>query len=343
MKATLSTVIVAFNSAADLDRTLPALAAEMRDGDELIVIDNCSDEDPTEVVRASVPAARIERLDVNTGFAAAANQGVRAAKGDLVVVLNPDARPEPGWGEAIRLPLSEHPDWAAWMGLVTFFDGAERLVNSLGNPVHFTGISWSGGHGLPLGQAGPPREVATASGACLAMRRDTWRSTGGFAGEFFLYHEDVDLSLRIRSAGGSIGIETTALVDHDYEFSASPAKWRWLERNRWGTIIRNYPASLLLLVSPALFATEIALIPVSLKGGWARHKLHSWLDLLRWMPRLLRERRAVTASRTITPAQFASSLTADLDSPFIPAFARGGALRSLLRGYWRLVRTLLPG
>ena len=343
MKATLSTVIVAFNSAPDLARTLPALAGEMTAGDELIVIDNCSEEDPTSTVKAAVPGARIERLETNTGFAAAANRGVELAGGDLVVVLNPDARPESGWGEAIRRPLEEQPDWTAWMALVTFVEGEQRLINSLGNPVHFTGISWAGGHGLPLDQAGPSREVPTASGACLAMPRETWRRTGGFAGEFFLYHEDVDLSLRIRAAGGRIGLETAAVVDHDYEFSASPGKWRWLERNRWATLIRNYPAPLLVLLAPALLATELALLPVAMRGGWVGHKLRSWGDLLRWMPRLLRERRLIGSARTVTNAAFAANLTPDLDSPYIPGIAHGPVVRGLLRGYWRLVRTLLPG
>ena len=58
-----------------------------------------------------------------------------------------------------------------------------------------------------------------------------------------MYHEDVDLSLRLRLAGGRLGVEPAAVVDHDYEFAKGAAKWRLLERNRWATIVRCYPGA----------------------------------------------------------------------------------------------------
>jgi len=131
------------------------------------------------------------------------------------------------------------------------------------------------------------------------------------------------------------------VVDHDYEFDAGGRKWRWLERNRWAFLIRVYPASLLVLLAPALLATELALIPASLAGGWGGQKLAATADVIRWLPRLLRERREVQATRKVSTAEFASWLTPDLDSPFIPAIARSAPARLLLRAYWRAVRLLL--
>ena len=81
-----------------------------------------------------------------------------------------------------------------------------------------------------------------------------------------MYHEDVDLSIRLRMEGGTLGIEPAAVVEHDYEFGARAHKWRWLERNRLAFLVRAYPASLLILLAPALIATELALISVSIFG-----------------------------------------------------------------------------
>jgi GT2 family glycosyltransferase len=339
VRPTLSVLIISWNSREELSRTLPATIAELGEDDELIVVDNDSADGSADLVRALAPGARLHASSHNSGFAAACNEAAAMAGGELLVLLNPDAAPFPGWGAAIRLPWIEERGWSAWQALVADH-GGER-INSAGNPVHFTGIVWAGGHGRPIGEAPPPGEVTYLSGACLAIPRSTWEAVGGFPERFFLYHEDVDLCLRLRLAGGVLGIEPTAVVDHEYEFGAREHKWRWLERNRWAFLIRVYPAPLLVLIAPALIATELALLPVSLAAGWGRQKLAAIAEVLEWLPALLRERREVQATRAVTTAQFASWLTPDLDSPFIPAFARSLPARLLLRGYWRLVRLIL--
>lgn len=339
VRPTLSVVIVAWNSRQELARTLPALVGELGDGDELIVVDNDSFDGTSEAVAAGAPRARLVRMGRNAGFAAGANAGAAVARGELLVVLNPDATPLPGFGEAIRRPWLQGYGWTAWQALVA--DHGGTAVNSAGNPVHFTGIVWAGEHGRPIAEApAAPAEVTGLSGACLAIPREAWEESGGFCEPYFLYHEDVDLSLRLRSRGCVLGIEPAAVVDHEHEFDGVH-KWRCLERNRWATLIRVYPSSLLLLLAPALLATELALIAVSVSGRWGGQKLAATLDVIRWLPRLLRERREVQASRTVSAAEFASWLTADLGSPFIDGWARSAPVRLSLWAYWRAVRLLL--
>jgi GT2 family glycosyltransferase len=339
VRPTLSVLIVAWNSREELGRTLPALLAELGDGDELIVVDNDSGDGTAEAVLGLAPQAELVRTGRNLGFAGGCNAGAAKASGDLLVILNPDAAPRRGFGEAIRRPWLQGRGWAAWQALVADAGGAQ--INSAGNPVHFTGIVWAGGHGRPIEEAPPAGEVAALSGACLAIPLRTWHQVGGFPERFFLYHEDVDLSLRLRLRGGALGIEPAAVVDHDYEFGAREHKWRWLERNRLAFLLRAYPASLLVLLAPALLATELALVAVSISGGWGKQKLAANLEALRWLPRLLRERRQVQATRTVSAAEFASWLSADLDSPFIAGAARALPVRLALRAYWRVVRLAL--
>lgn len=340
MRPSVSVLIVAWSSSAELRRTLPPLLAELRDGDELIVVDNDSPDDSAAVVAALAPRAKVVTMGRNRGFAGGANVGASTATGDLLVILNPDAMPLPGWGEAIRRPWLEGRGWSAWQGLIAEGDG--ETINSAGNPVHFTGIVWAGRHGEPIAEAPGAGEVTALSGACLAVPTEVWRRLGGFAAQFFMYHEDVDLALRLRLVGETVGIEPTAVVAHEYEFTASAGdKWRWLERNRLATLVRVWPGSLLLLLAPALLATEAALLLAAVAGGWGGQKLRANAEAIAWLPRLLGERRAIRRGRVVSAGEFAAALTADLDSPFIPSVARSAPARIALRAYWRLVRTLL--
>jgi GT2 family glycosyltransferase len=343
VRPSISVLIVAWNSGTELRRLLPPLLAELRDGDELIVVDNDSPDDSAAVAAEFAARAQVVIVTMgrNLGFAGGVNVGSTAATGDLLVILNPDAIPQPGWGEGIRRPWRESRGWSAWQGLVA--EGGGQTINSAGNPVHFTGIVWAGRHGDPIGAAPGTGEVTALSGACLAVPTEVWRRHGGLAEKFFMYHEDVDLSLRLRLAGETVGIEPTAVVVHDYEFTASPEnKWRWLERNRLATLVRLWPGSLLLLLAPALLATEAALLVAAAAGGWGGQKLRANAEVIAWLPRLLRERRALRRQRTISASEFAAALTPDLDSPFIPEVVRSTPARLALRTYWRLVRALLP-
>jgi GT2 family glycosyltransferase len=342
----LTVVIVTHNSRDGVAHTLPALAAQLRADDELIVVDNESADGTVESVAELAPSAQVIETGDNLGFAAACNQGAERGTGELLCLLNPDAVPQPGWRDAIERPAVESRGWAAWQGLVT--SNAGRTINTRGGVVHFTGIAWAGGAGLaladlPASESVAAGEPAFVSGACLAIPRETYLELGGMPPEFFLYHEDVDLSLRLRLGGGRLGVEPAARVDHEYDFEKGPAKWRYLERNRWATVLRTYPGPLLFLLLPGLAATDLALIVISIRGGWFKQKLLAWLDTWRRMPRLLRERRAVQATREISAAQFAAALTPELDSAYLGAASESRLLGGLLRAYWRLVTALLRG
>jgi GT2 family glycosyltransferase len=336
--ASVAFIIVTHDSRDAIAGTLPPLVEQLQPDDELIVVDNASTDGTPATVRELAPGARVIEEGANVGYGEGNNLGAAAALAVLLCFLNPDAVPAPGFREAIARPLAGTRGWDAWQALVTADEG--RVVNTRGGIVHFTGIAWAGGAGEDL-RGENAAEPAFVSGACLAIRRERFEALGGFAPGFFLYQEDVDLSLRLRLAGGRLGLEPTARVDHAYEFAKGPAKWRYLERNRWATLIRIYPGALLAVLAPGLAATELALIPISLAGGWFRQKALAWSDTVPALPRLVRERRAIQATRTASAGEFARALTARLDSQYLGAVARSRLLGAALGLYWRLALALL--
>jgi hypothetical protein len=337
-RVSLSTVVVAHDSLAELRHSLPALVAELAPGDELIVVDNASRDGLRAELELLAPEAKLVFLDSNAGFAAGANRGAQVAHGDLLVLLNPDAVVQPGWGDAITAPYGGR--WGAWMGLVLLEGGEE--INTSGGVLHFTGFGWAGQVGQPVSAAPRvPTEVAFLSGACLAIPRATWRATGGFAEHFFMYCEDVDLSLKLRLSGETLAVIPEARVRHSYEFAKGDRKWRLLERNRWATVLRTYPGQLLAAVLPAMLITEVAVWAVALRGGWARMKALATLDLIRSLPTLIGERRAIQASRAVGAKSMADALSASLLSPYFGTLGRSVMVRFILNAYWAATKALL--
>lgn len=332
----MSVVIVTWNERERIRNCLPPLLDQLQPGDELIVSDNGSEDGTIELVRELAPDAIVVENGANIGFLDGCNNGAAQASGDLLVLLNPDTIVAPGWAAGMRLPMEDGRGWDAWQALVTM-DGGTR-VNTSGGVTHFTGIAWAGQMGEPLVPGSVARgEVSFVSGASLGIPLATWRRLGGMPGYYFLYHDDVEISLRLRLEGGRVGIEPDALVDHEYEFSRRGVKWRVLERNRWATVLRTYPSALLWLLMPALLVTELGMLAIAARGGWLREKLLAIGDTIVRLPRMLRERRQIQATRTASAAEFARWLTPDLSSAYLPDAARNPLLQRALRLYWRLV------
>jgi GT2 family glycosyltransferase len=338
---TLSVLIVTYNERELVERCLPPLVDQLDESDELIVADNCSNDGTVEAVERIAPKATVIRMPTNEGLMPACNAAAEQATGDVLIKLDADAVVGPGFCTAIRRPLLEGRSWDGWMGLLTMQGG--RLINTSGGVSHFTGISWTKQIGEPVAAAreSPHDGVAFLTGACLAMTKEAWERDRGFPSDYFLYFEDVDWSFRARLFGGRLGVQPDARVDHLYDFAKRRVKWRFLERNRWATIIRTYPRELLLLIAPALAATELALHVIAARGGWFGEKLRADGDVVRWLPRLLRERRDIQAKRTVSALEFARPFTAELSSPYLGRASRSRLLRVLLEAYWRVVLAAL--
>jgi N-acetylglucosaminyl-diphospho-decaprenol L-rhamnosyltransferase len=336
----LATVVVTYGNAAHIGRTLRAVFGQLRDGDELVVVDNASPDDTARAAREAAPNACVLENTENLGFAGGCNAGVEASSAPLLLFLNPDAVPAPGCIDALRAAADKKPAWGAWQALVTMDAG--RRINTSGGVTHFLGMGWAGRCGEAVSMAPEaPSEVDFASGAALCVRREAWQRVGGFDDRYFMYGEDLDLGLRMWLTGQGVGVVPGARVEHDYEFAKGERKWFLLERNRWWTVLSDYPAGLLLPLLPALIGAEAALLLIAARDGWLRAKLRAQAAVLMELPQILARRRAVQATRAVGAVELAERVSAALDNPYLGSAARVPAIERIQRGYWLAVRGAL--
>jgi len=334
----IAVVVVTYQSAEELAGLAPTLLPQLREDDELTIVDNASSDGTADAARTLCPSARVIETGANLGFAGGTVVGVAQTQAPLLLFLNPDCRPDPNCLARLREAAAAHPGWGAWQALVLLEDGR---VNTSGNVIHYLGIGWAGNCNRPLAElpAGD-RQVTGPSGAAMVVRRADWLAVGGMSPEFFMYSEDLDLGLRLWLAGRGVGIAAAARVTHGYEFDKGPYKWFWMERNRWRMVLSVYPAPLLALVAPALLAAELGLLVVAARQRWLRAKLRAQAAAIADLPRTIVRRRSVQRTRAIGAAEFARHLTASLDSPYLTA-AHSPWLRIPQALYWKLVRATL--
>jgi GT2 family glycosyltransferase len=210
---------------------------------EVIVVDNDSPDDTVAFLADQVRGVRVIPLAENLGFGQGTNIGVRAASGDVVVLMNTDVEVMAGW-----LPPLVEAAQRYGAGAPVSVDSDGRIVEfgawiSDDGHVHLLG----GGRGGPEGIPHSSSLAAHASAACLAMKRSVYQALGGFDPVFGLgYHEDVDLFAAMEASGlGALKMVPESRVIHSGggSFHADQAsrlaarnhrrtqrRWAWLRR-----------------------------------------------------------------------------------------------------------------
>lgn len=271
----VSLIVVTYNSAQLLPACLDALLATEYAPCELLVVDNASADGTPELVAARYPQARLLANQANLGFGRACNTGAAAARGELLVFLNPDVIVPPSWLGVLARRMGEYPD--AGIICPTTLD-----------------------HGQPPPPPAPPADTAAVPGCAMLVRRAAWRELGGFDERFFLYWEDTDLCWRAWLLGWRVLEEFEAYVFHERGGSAGNRRWdaettknslrTYLKTMRWRAVA-PFVATLALKSTAKLLLRGQA----ELLGAWAA----SW----RQLGETLALRRELLRARRIDPAR----------------------------------------
>lgn len=323
----VSIVLVTWNSAKYLPRCLTCLAAQSFTDFEIVIVDNGSSDGALEKLEETYPTLRfvIEKLGANQGFSVGNNLGAQLARGKWLALLNTDAFPEPDWLAQLIKATSERPEF-------NFFASRQlqannpALLDGIGDAYHVSGLAWRDGYNQPAQNGGfSAKEVFSACAAAALYLREKFIEAGGFDTDYFSYFEDVDLSFRLRLAGGRCLYVPTAVVHH--QGSASTGKTSDFafyhgHRNLVWTYFKDMPTALLWFYLPLHLAMNIYL---SLAFWLRDHRtivFKSKLDALRGLPAILKKRRQVQKMRRVGAAEIHRVMTHGLLAPHRASRAR---------------------
>ena len=297
--AETSVIIVTFNGLRWLGSCLTALTPQVDSNSEIILVDNASSDGSVGFVRRAFPRVRIVTLETNRGFAVGSNEGYKASSGRLLVFLNNDTKPAADWLQALRRALEEHV-WADLAtSLIVFQDDPSR-VDSAGDGFIRSGGAFKRAHGQSIQEALEPREVFGVCGAACLIRREVFEDVGGFDEDFFMVHEDVDLSYRAQLLGYRCVYAPHAIVVHAGSGTLgrlSPAAVVLGQRNLEWVYLKNTPWLMLVLTLPGhLLYNIVALVHFAVHGLLRSFAAGKW-RALKGLPGVWRKRREIQDRR----------------------------------------------
>ena len=223
----ISVVIVSYNTRDILRRCLEALFENTAGVEiQVLVVDNDSRDGSAQMVREEFPGVNLTANQQNTGFAAANNQAFALARGEYILLLNPDAFVKPGAISRAAEFMRQNRGCGVCGGRIVDPDGslnpsARRFPTWFSNFCTLSGLSsrfaessFFNRHDFGGFAHDRVKEVDWVPGTFMFLRKSMLDDIGFFDERFYIYYEETDLCMRARKAGWKVYFIPEAEVEH---------------------------------------------------------------------------------------------------------------------------------
>ena len=213
-------VILNYNGKKFLEKFLPKVVQNSQGG-EIIIADNASTDNSIAFLTSHYPELRLIQLKTNKGYAGGYNEALQLIDSDWYILMNSDIEPLENWLNNLTHYIQQNPTIKA----------AQPYILKESNPKEFEYAGAAGGYIDYLGypfcrgrifdvceeekqQYPTTNDLHWATGACLAIERNTYWEVGGLDEYLFAHQEEIDLCCRIRKAGYQIAAIENSKVLH---------------------------------------------------------------------------------------------------------------------------------
>jgi GT2 family glycosyltransferase len=275
---------------------------------ELVVVDNNSNDGSATYIRENFTKAKLVENSENFGFAKGNNMGIKACIGEWIFFLNNDVVLEKNCLEFLAKHIeNKKPEQLVFIPLMLKADSPE-LVDSAGDMLYPWGYAYKYDK-VPANKFEflECKEIALACCGAAVFNKELLEKLSGFDEDFFLYYEDVDLSLRARHSGAKIWQIPQAKVFHKGSATVgkkAPLRLYYIERNRFFAKLKNFPLPTLIKYAPVSFICSVFSFILWTKRGFLRTWIKSRLDMLKGMPKMLKKRKKIFAESKISTEEF---------------------------------------
>ena len=246
----ISVVVLNWNGYQVLDNCLRSLYDQTYRPLEIIVVDNASTDGSVDFVRQKFQDVNLIVNEKNLGFGGGNNIGIRASRGQYIMILNNDTRLDPKCVEELKRSIEKDKSYGACASKI-LLENEPDIIDGVGIVVCPDGLSFGRGRLEKRDRYDEEEEIFFASDCACLYRREMLEDIGLYDEDFFAYADETDMGWRAQLAGWKCIYSPKAIVYHLHSTSSggrySSFKAFLVERNRIWVALKNFPISLIIL------------------------------------------------------------------------------------------------
>jgi len=278
----VSVIVLNYNAGELLLNCIDSLKRSEYRNLEIIVVDNISSDNSQIKCKQKFPEIKLIQNNENTGYCGGNNTGIKEAKGEFIVILNPDTIVKSNWLKELILAHNEFGNGLYQPKILSLNE--EDVIQSTGNMLHVFGFGFARDKGKKITDKKEEIEkIGYASGTCLFTSREVIEKVGLLDEFLFLYHDDLDLGWRAAQIGVNSYYVPKSIIYHveSYSLKWSSKKFYWLERNRKYCIQTHYSKDTYKKMKNSLILVDLFVWMFYFSKGFLGAKIKAELDLKR--------------------------------------------------------------
>ena len=283
MKPLISIIILNYNAGNLLIDCVSSIQKSNYTNFEIILVDNISKDNSHKKCKDNFPTIKLIENKENLGYCEGNNVGLRTAKGEFVVVLNPDTIVDSNWLDELLEAYQNNGEGLYQPKFLATSDNSMLL--STGQMIQLFGFGYSRSKGDKDEKLFEKIEqIDYASGTCLFTSKKILKKIGLFDPFLFAFHDDLELCWRAALNRIKSFYVPKSIVYHpieDTSFKWSPLKFKLMERNRKYCLLTLYDRSTFYKMLPALIVVDIAVFFFYLSKGLMKMKFLADLEILK--------------------------------------------------------------
>lgn len=311
MKDFISIIIVNYNGKKWLKNCLDSLEKQTFKKFEIVLVDNDSSDNSVSFVKKHYPKVKIVQNTTNRGFAGGNNDGLPAAKGDYILLLNNDTWSPPDFLINFIKAFDEHPKAGCVQSKMVLLKNPKKLdvVGSFWTDSSFL-YHYGFGKDADLPEYNKAMPVFSNKGASVMIPRKVIDKLGLFDDDFWLYYEETDFNHRLWIAGYECWYWPKAVVHHagggtTIRFDNSLIQFHNF-KNKLMSFLKNFETGNLLTIVPIYLILNILISFIWLVLGKPKHfaALYKsiWWNIVHYKA-IMRKRKIIQKKRKKSDAE----------------------------------------